>query len=81
MDTIMSSAKHEVAIGLDITPSTEADPPCVSCVGGKLARHTFPDKGSDAEEALAVVYIGLCGPFWVAAKDGSLYFLLLKDRH
>ncbi|CAI7874445.1 unnamed protein product [Closterium sp. NIES-53] len=48
---------------------------------GKLARHTFPDKGSDAEDALAVVYIDLCGPFRVAAKDGSLYFLLLKDRH
>ncbi|CAI5520278.1 unnamed protein product [Closterium sp. Naga37s-1] len=61
--------------------STGADPACVSCVGGKLARRTFPDKGSDAEEALAVVHIDLCGPFRVAAKDGSLYFLLLKDRH
>ncbi|CAI7823246.1 unnamed protein product [Closterium sp. NIES-53] len=80
-DTIKSSAKHEVAIGLDITPSTGADPPCVSCIGGKLARHTFPDKGLDAEEALAIVHIDLCGPFRVAAKDGSLYFLLLKDRH
>ncbi|CAI7867296.1 unnamed protein product [Closterium sp. NIES-54] len=76
IDTIKSSAKHGVATGLDITLSTGADPPCVSCVGGKLARHTFPDKGSDAEEN-----IDLCGPFLVAAKDGSLYFLLLKDRH
>ncbi|CAI5483563.1 unnamed protein product [Closterium sp. Yama58-4] len=81
IDTIKSSAKHEVATGLDNTPSTGADPPCVSCVGGKKARHTFPDKGSDAKEALAVVHIDLCGPFRVAAKDGSLYFLLLKDRH
>ncbi|CAI7864700.1 unnamed protein product [Closterium sp. NIES-53] len=80
VDTIKSSAKHEVAVGLDITPSTGADSPCVSCVGGKLARHTFPDKGSDAEEALSVVHIDLCGPFWWL-KDGSLYFLLLKDRH
>ncbi|CAI7767718.1 unnamed protein product, partial [Closterium sp. NIES-53] len=80
-DTIKSSAKHKVATGLDITPLTGADPPCVSCVGGKLARHTFPDKGSDAEEALAVVHMDLCGPFWIAAKDGSLFFLLLKDRH
>ncbi|CAI7923050.1 unnamed protein product [Closterium sp. NIES-54] len=77
----MSSAKHEVATRLNIKPSTGAYSPCVSCVGGKLARHTFPDKGSDAEEALTVVHIELCGPFWVAAKDGSLYFLLLKDRH
>ncbi|CAI5970034.1 unnamed protein product [Closterium sp. NIES-64] len=30
---------------------------------------------------VAVVHIDLCGPFRVAAKDGSLYFLLLKDRH
>ncbi|CAI7781133.1 unnamed protein product [Closterium sp. NIES-54] len=81
VNTIKSSAKHEVATGLDITPSTGVDPPCVSCVGGKLARHTFPDKGSDVEEALAVVHIDLCGPFQVAAKDGILYFLLLKDRH
>ncbi|CAI7794715.1 unnamed protein product [Closterium sp. NIES-54] len=36
---------------------------------------------TNAEEALAVVHIDLCGPFRVAAKDGSLYFLLLKDRH
>ncbi|CAI7775958.1 unnamed protein product [Closterium sp. NIES-53] len=79
--TIKSSAKHDVATGLDITPSTGTDPPCISCVGGKLARHTFPATGSDAAEALAVVHIDLCGPFRVAAKDGSLYFLLLKDRH
>ncbi|CAI7843280.1 unnamed protein product [Closterium sp. NIES-53] len=59
VDTIKSSAKHEVATGLDITPSTGADPPCVLCVGAKLVRHTFPDKGSDAEEALAVVHIVL----------------------
>ncbi|CAI7870051.1 unnamed protein product [Closterium sp. NIES-54] len=81
VDTIKSSAKHDVATGLDITPSTGIDPPCVSCVGGKLARHTFLDKGSDAKEALAVVHIDLCGPFRVVAKDGSLYFLLMKDRH
>ncbi|CAI7861110.1 unnamed protein product [Closterium sp. NIES-54] len=81
VDTIKSSAKQKVATGLDITPSTGADPPCVSCVGGKLARHTFPDKGSDAEEALGVMHIDLCGPFRVAAKDGNLFFLLLKDRH
>ncbi|CAI7775718.1 unnamed protein product [Closterium sp. NIES-53] len=81
VDTIKSSAKHDVATGLDITPSTGTDPPCVSCVGEKLARHTFLAKGSDAAEALAVVHIDLCGPFRVAAKDGSVYFLLLKDRH
>ncbi|CAI7777316.1 unnamed protein product [Closterium sp. NIES-53] len=33
VDTIKSSEKHKVATGLDITPSTGADPPCVSCVG------------------------------------------------
>ncbi|CAI7792844.1 unnamed protein product [Closterium sp. NIES-53] len=80
VDTIKSSAKHDVATSLGIKPSIGADLPCVSCVGGKLARHTFPDKGSDAKDALTVVHIDLCGPFRVAAKDGSLYFLLLKDR-
>ncbi|CAI7854563.1 unnamed protein product [Closterium sp. NIES-53] len=78
--TIRSSAKHEVATGLEIKPSADTDSPCVSCIGGKLARHTFPDKGFDADDALTVVHIDLCGPFRVAAKDGSLYFLLLKDR-
>ncbi|CAI7757290.1 unnamed protein product [Closterium sp. NIES-54] len=81
VDTIKSLAKHDVTTGLDIKPSTGADLPCLSCVRGKLARHTFPNKGLDFEEALAVVHIELCGPFRVAAKDGSLYFLLLKDRH
>ncbi|CAI7846977.1 unnamed protein product [Closterium sp. NIES-54] len=54
VDTIKSLAKHEVATGLDIKPSTGAYLPSVSCVGGKLARHIFPDKGSDAEESLAI---------------------------
>ncbi|CAI7858153.1 unnamed protein product, partial [Closterium sp. NIES-53] len=72
VDTIMSLAKHEVVTGLDIKLSVGTDSPCVSCVGGKLARHTFPDKGSDADASLAVVHIDPCGPFQVAAKDGSL---------
>ncbi|CAI7845019.1 unnamed protein product [Closterium sp. NIES-54] len=80
MDTIRSSAKHEVATGLDLKSAFGAYSPCVSCVGGKLARHTFPDQGSDADDVLAVVHINLCGPFRVAAKYGSLYFLMLKDR-
>ncbi|CAI7804648.1 unnamed protein product [Closterium sp. NIES-54] len=80
MNTIRSSAKHEVATKLDLKSASGADLPCVSCVGGKLARHTFPDQGSDADDVLAVVHVDMCGPFRVAAKDGSLYFLLLKDR-
>ncbi|CAI5484599.1 unnamed protein product [Closterium sp. Yama58-4] len=80
MDTILSSAKHEVATGLDLKSASSATSPCVSCVGGKLARHSFPDKEMDAEDALAVVHIDLCGPFCVAAMDGSLHFLLLKER-
>ncbi|CAI7814476.1 unnamed protein product [Closterium sp. NIES-54] len=80
MNTIRSSAKHKVATGLDLKSALGADLPCVSCVGGKLARHTFPDQGSDTDDVLAVVHVDLCGPFRVAAKDGSLYFLLLKDR-
>ncbi|CAI7801629.1 unnamed protein product, partial [Closterium sp. NIES-54] len=80
VDTITSSAKHEVAIGLDIKKSTGADLPCASCVGGKLARHNFPEKGLDAKNTLDVVHIDLCGPFRVAAADGSLYYLLLKPK-
>ncbi|CAI7734818.1 unnamed protein product [Closterium sp. NIES-53] len=60
--------------------STGADLPCASCVGGKLARHNFPEKGLDAKNTLDVVHIDLCGPFRVAAADGSLYYLLLKPK-
>ncbi|CAI7879830.1 unnamed protein product [Closterium sp. NIES-53] len=72
----MRSSRRRISTGLHITPLTGADPPCVSCVGGKLARHTFPDKGSDAEGALAVVHIDLCGPF--RAKKSVL--MLCSDR-
>ncbi|CAI7773851.1 unnamed protein product [Closterium sp. NIES-54] len=74
------SAKHEVATGLDLKSASGADLTCVSCIGGKLAWHTFPDQGSDADDVLAVVHVDLCGPFRVAAKDSSLYFLLQKNR-
>ncbi|CAI7787570.1 unnamed protein product, partial [Closterium sp. NIES-53] len=80
MDTIRSSVKHEVATGLDLKSASAADSLCVSCVGGKLARHTFTVHGSDANDVLAVVHIDLCGLFRVTAKDASLYFLLLKDH-
>ncbi|CAI7750519.1 unnamed protein product [Closterium sp. NIES-54] len=72
MNTIQSSARHEVATGVDLKSASGADLPCVSCVGGKLARHTFLDQGSDADDVLAVVHVDLCGPLQVAAKDGSL---------
>ncbi|CAI7914526.1 unnamed protein product [Closterium sp. NIES-54] len=80
MNTIRSSAKHEVAFWLDLKSASGADLPCVLCVGRKLAWHTFPDQGSDADDVLAVMHVDLCGPFRVAANDSSLYFLLLKDR-
>ncbi|CAI7773100.1 unnamed protein product [Closterium sp. NIES-53] len=80
MNTIRSSEKHEVATGSDLKSANGADLPCVSCVDGKLAQHTFPDHGFDADDVLAVVHVDLCGPFRVAAKNGSLYLLLLKDR-
>ncbi|CAI7898410.1 unnamed protein product [Closterium sp. NIES-54] len=74
-------ARQSTRSPLGWTSSRRWAPTCrVSCVGGKLARHTFPEQGSDANDVLAVVHVDLCGPFRVAAKDGSLYFLLLKDH-
>ncbi|CAI7752097.1 unnamed protein product [Closterium sp. NIES-54] len=81
MNTIRSSAKHEVATGLDLKSASGVAVPCVSCVGGKLARHTFPDQGSDADDVLAVMHVDLCGPFQVDAKDGSLYLTDRKTRY
>ncbi|CAI7733206.1 unnamed protein product [Closterium sp. NIES-53] len=72
--------ENGVATGLDLKSASGADLTCVSCIGGKLAWHTFPDQGSDADDVLAVVHVDLCGPFRVAAKDSSLYFLLQKNR-
>ncbi|CAI7729222.1 unnamed protein product [Closterium sp. NIES-53] len=63
MDTIRNSARHEVATGLDLKSASGADSPCVLYIGGKLAQHSFPDKGSDADDVLVVVHIDLCGPF------------------
>ncbi|CAI7923760.1 unnamed protein product [Closterium sp. NIES-53] len=80
MDMIKRTAAHGVASGLEIMSSYGADLVCVSCVGGKLVRHTFPDQGSEPENALDVVHIDVCGPFRVPTKDGSRYFLLLRDR-
>ncbi|CAI7875947.1 unnamed protein product [Closterium sp. NIES-53] len=79
MEVVALRAVVSVATGLDLKSASGADFLCVSCVGGKLVQHKFPDQGSDADDVLAFVHIDLCGPFRVAAKDGSLYFLLLKD--
>ncbi|CAI7729520.1 unnamed protein product [Closterium sp. NIES-53] len=46
----------------------------------KLTWQTFPNKGSKAKNALDIVHFDLYGLFRVVANDGSLYFLLLKDR-
>ncbi|CAI7790490.1 unnamed protein product [Closterium sp. NIES-54] len=68
MNAIRSSAKHEVATGLDLESASGANLPCVSCVGRKLARHTLPDQGSDADDVLAVMHVDLP----VAKKSDAL---------
>ncbi|CAI7880128.1 unnamed protein product [Closterium sp. NIES-54] len=45
-----------------------ADLPCISCVGGKLARHTYPDQGFNADNVLATVHVDLP----VAKKSDTL---------
>ncbi|CAI7809963.1 unnamed protein product [Closterium sp. NIES-53] len=62
-----------------IVPVTKSTPDRLHARLAHLARHTFLDQGSDADDVLAVVHVDMCGSFRVAAKDGSLYFLLLKD--
>ncbi|CAI7786323.1 unnamed protein product, partial [Closterium sp. NIES-53] len=48
------ASQHEAATGLDIKPSAGTHATCILCVGGKLVRHTFPDKGSDTDDAMTV---------------------------
>ncbi|CAI7828355.1 unnamed protein product [Closterium sp. NIES-53] len=88
MNTIRSSVKHEVATGLDLKSASGADLPCVSCIGGKLARHTFPDLGSDADDVLAVVHDHKTRYVWVrpvAKKSDAVQefvqWLAVTERH
>ncbi|CAI7882759.1 unnamed protein product [Closterium sp. NIES-54] len=80
IDAIERTAAHGSAKGLDLEKGGKSGIPCVSCVGGKITHHTFPSVGEEEEELLGVVHADLCGPFREAAKDGSRYFLVLKDR-
>ncbi|CAI7849418.1 unnamed protein product [Closterium sp. NIES-54] len=80
IDAIERTAAHGSVKGLDLEKGGKSGIPCVSCVGGKITRHTFPSVGEEEDELLGVVHADLCGPFREAAKDGSHYFLVLKDR-
>ncbi|CAI7845862.1 unnamed protein product [Closterium sp. NIES-54] len=80
IDVIERTAAHGSVKGLDLEKGGKSGIPCVSCVGGKITRHTFPSVGEEEDELLGVVHADLCGPFREAAKDGSRYFLVLKDR-
>ncbi|CAI7793562.1 unnamed protein product [Closterium sp. NIES-53] len=72
--------RAESVKGLDLEKGGKSGMPCVSCVGGKITRHTFPYVGEEEDELLGVVHADLCGPFREAAKDGSRYLLVQKDR-
>ncbi|CAI7828343.1 unnamed protein product [Closterium sp. NIES-53] len=78
VDTITSSAKHEVATGHQAINRGRLAVRLLRRREVGAAR--LPDKSSDTDEALAFVHINLCGPFRVATKDSSLHFLLPKDR-
>ncbi|CAI7839053.1 unnamed protein product [Closterium sp. NIES-53] len=80
IDAIERTTAHGSVKGLDLEKGGKSGIPCVSCVGGKITRHTFPSVGEEEDELLGVVHADLCGPFREAAKDGSRYFLVLKDR-
>ncbi|CAI7731958.1 unnamed protein product [Closterium sp. NIES-54] len=76
MNTIWRLAKHKVATRLDLKSASGADLPCVLCIGGKLARHTFPDQGSDTDDVLGVVHVDLCKPF----QPGTMPYQLLTGK-
>ncbi|CAI7741011.1 unnamed protein product [Closterium sp. NIES-54] len=75
------SAKHEVATGFYIKSASGADMPCVLCVGGKLVQHTFPDQGSDADDVLAVVHVGLPIAKNLDALQKFVQWLAMTERH
>ncbi|CAI7816978.1 unnamed protein product [Closterium sp. NIES-54] len=80
VDAIERTTAHGSVTGLELEKGGNSGMPCVSCVGGKITRHTFPSVGEEEDELLGVVHVDLCGPFHEAAKDSSRYFLVLKDR-
>ncbi|CAI7930780.1 unnamed protein product [Closterium sp. NIES-54] len=75
----MRSTPTEVVALRRIILATKSTP---DWLHARLAHDSVDTIKSSAKHkvALAVVHIDLCGPFRVAAKDGSLFFLLLKDR-
>ncbi|CAI7813794.1 unnamed protein product [Closterium sp. NIES-54] len=80
VDAIERTAAHGSVTGLKLEKGGKSGMPCVSCVGGKITRHTFPSVGEEEDELLGVVHADMCGPFREAVKDGSRYFLVVKDR-
>ncbi|CAI7873257.1 unnamed protein product [Closterium sp. NIES-54] len=80
VDAIERTVAHGSVTSLELEKGGKSGMPCVSCVGGMITRHTFPSVGEEEDELLGVVHADLCGPFCEAAKDGSRYFLVLKDR-
>ncbi|CAI7881023.1 unnamed protein product [Closterium sp. NIES-54] len=80
VDAIERTAAHGLVTGLELEKGGKSGMPCVFCVGGKITHHTFPSVGEEEDELLGVVHADLCGPFREAAKDGSRYLLVLKDR-
>ncbi|CAI7855076.1 unnamed protein product [Closterium sp. NIES-54] len=79
VDVIERTAAHRSVTGLELEKGGNSGIPYVSCVGGKITRHTFPSVGEE-DELLGLVHVDLCGPFCEAAKDDNRYFLVLKDR-
>ncbi|CAI7766797.1 unnamed protein product [Closterium sp. NIES-53] len=71
VDAIERTAAHGSVTGLELEKGGKSGMPCVSCVGGKITRHTYPSVGEEEDELLGVVHADLCGPFREAAKDGS----------
>ncbi|CAI7774590.1 unnamed protein product [Closterium sp. NIES-54] len=49
IDAIERTAAHGSVKGLDLEKGGKSGIPCVSCVGGKITRHTFPSVGEEED--------------------------------
>lgn len=57
------------------------NPPCETCIMGKLTRLPFPKHSETSTTPLGIVHTDLCGPMRVSSHGGARYFLTFTDEY
>ena len=54
---------------------------CESCLLGKMTKLPFKGKGEQADELLDLIHTDVCGPMFVHARGGFIYFITFIDDY